>query len=128
MANPTSVGEQLLRQRPDLVRRTWVPILVRETYSSGVKDHLNREFPKLHSIWGAEASIRVDVIMVVIFAMISRLEKLSVVPRPRGLEAQDPIGEVFHSSCSETMFYDTSFVNNQMSGLDWTVSVSNLEV
>ena len=29
MAEQDSVGNQLLRQRPDLVRRAWVPILVR---------------------------------------------------------------------------------------------------
>ena len=29
MADQDSVGNQLLRQRPDLVRRAWVPILVR---------------------------------------------------------------------------------------------------
>ena len=28
MANPTNVGHQLLLQRPDLVRRAWIPILV----------------------------------------------------------------------------------------------------
>ena len=127
MANPTSVGEQLLRQRPDLVRRTWVPILVRETYASGVKDH-SENFQNFIQFGGQRLPKELTSSLIVIFAMVSRLEKLSVVPRPHGLEAQDPIGEVFHSSCSDTMFYDTSFVNNQMSGLDWTVSVANLEV
>ena len=62
MANPTSVGEQLLRQRPDLVRRTWVPILVRETYASGVKDH-SENFQNFIQFGGTEAFIRVNVIV-----------------------------------------------------------------
>ena len=70
MANQDGIGNQLLHQRPDLVRRAWVPVLV---------------------------GIFVHYFMIFIcWIDISRLDKLSAVPRLPGSVEQDPTG--FHCS------------------------------
>ena len=88
-----SVGRRLLLQRPDLVRRVWVPILVRVIFVVLVISRLGN----LSVVFKPHSStfIHFHLWWKFFVLVISRLGKLSVVPRPRGLEAEDLSGEEF---------------------------------